>query len=144
MKKITPLLAVFIVLTASHTFGQNTKKIVFAYDKSGHLIEKKTPAFTLQELSKPLLPVDSTQLPLYQVSPVPGNTIIHIDQVNGPASRIRHMELYNLSGQLIRSIDSIESTNATIDVSELTGGLYLLVVTRITHEKEIHKIIIND
>ncbi len=116
-----------------------------SYDKSGNLQERKIQTINLGRFNSPSNTNDSLPQPAYfNVSPNPSNTFINIEVKDRSEFNTANIQLYTLTGQLIKTIPYYGENLKKIDVSGLLSGLYLLTINYSPNEREIHKIIIND
>ena len=70
----------------------------------------------------------------FRIYPNPARDQLMIEHAGG----ILHIEVYNLTGQLLRSIQDDTGTSATIDISELNKGIYFL---NISSEKGMNNVV---
>jgi len=67
---------------------------------------------------------ESTELEAMHIFPNPANSWVRID--GHAAAQVHRVEVYNLSGQLVRSHTLQQSGNGIIDVSALPPGMYVV------------------
>lgn len=69
---------------------------------------------------------DQSELTLEEVSiyPNPANTEVTMSSTNG--AEITSIQVYSLEGSLVKSINRINSRNATMDIADLEKGLYIV------------------
>ena len=81
--------------------------------------------------------VDNT-ISLY---PNPANTLVYVNAINTNES-LEAVTIYDVIGKNVSSISKINSNQATLDVSTLAKGVYLVEITSQNNLKLIKKLII--
>jgi hypothetical protein len=60
----------------------------------------------------------------FRLYPNPVSNVLTIDYLNNP----ERIEIYNLAGMKVRTIDNIRTPSVNINTSELPTGMYMIVV----------------
>ncbi len=104
----------------------NTNMIV-----DGTKVEITQVEDVLKEKNNETVKVSSKAILLY---PNPANTIVQVD-LDESYERINKIQIYNSTGQLVRSIQDIHTENIAIDISNLENGIYIMRF--LTNENDI-------
>ena len=75
------------------------------------------------------------------VYPNPTNDFIHV-KMNNSNEKFENIVLYNVLGESVKKVTTIDSNQTTIDVSDLTKGVYLLEITSENKLKLTKKLVI--
>ena len=75
------------------------------------------------------------------VYPNPSNDFIHV-KMNNSNEKFENIVLYNVLGESVKKVTTIDSNQTTIDVSDLTKGVYLLEITSENKLKLTKKLVI--
>ena len=75
------------------------------------------------------------------VYPNPSNDFIHI-KMNNSKEKLENIMLYNVLGETVKKVTTIDSSQTTIDVSDLSKGIYLLEITSENKLKLTKKLVI--
>jgi len=105
----------------------NNMQSLFFYQNDK--IYKMTASY--QKVTKPVAIVETHCNMSLRVYPNPTNGQLTISLPNpseGGAYTAENVEIYNVMGQKLLSIESLKSTETTIDVSHLANGMYFLKV----------------
>jgi hypothetical protein len=82
---------------------------------------------------------DANSLVLY---PNPATNLVQIDLV-GTNEQLKKVVFYDLLGKAVKVLDHIGSERLSVDISNLSKGVYLVEISTSTHLKQIKKLIIH-
>jgi choice-of-anchor B domain-containing protein len=102
--------------------GYNGAWNVYPYFESGNIvISDRTEGFILVNSS--LLSVTENDISDLRIYPNPSSDRINISSGSNEMSSI---EVYNIYGQMVYSVDRIEDTSITLNISSYTDGIYFI------------------
>ena len=77
-----------------------------------------------------------------QIYPNPANDFVNID-LTGPFYEKNEITIYNVLGQLVKTLKSVEPSKVQIDISDLVAGLYYVTVKTNNNLLLTTKLIVN-
>lgn len=120
------------------------EKLVFAYDKSGNLIERKLQVFPMFRLSSPDHPADSTVIPAVQslnIYPNPAHDKLVVEGPLPDEVKRAEMTLMNAIGQVMLR-DYYYGEPKMIPVNDVENGIYILSFKYSQKENYAYKIVV--
>ncbi|WP_299311688.1 lytic polysaccharide monooxygenase [uncultured Aquimarina sp.] len=117
-------------------------------DEDNLVLVSKNEGFTIYFTTTPtepvcnILSINSFDKLGLTVFPNPANSIINISGVSKLNGAV--VQLVSLTGAIIKSSRVSEVSTYSIDVSDVTSGLYLLTLESVTGEKSMTKVFVNE
>ncbi len=135
---------VLMACCAPAVYNAQEEKLVFTYDKSGNLIERKLQVFPMFRLSNPDHPSDSTVIPVVQslhIYPNPANDKLIVEGPLPDEVKRAEVMLINSIGQVMLR-DYYFGEPKMIPVSDVGNGIYILSFKYSQKENYAYKIVV--
>lgn len=145
------LFSLIFLLFIGSCIGQTMDHVVFDYDNAGNQVKRHLVDLDSKQNTMPVKDIkDITESDLikadiyddikYYPNPVKDELYLKWELVND--NKVRSISLYNLNGQLLRTVNNLEKDNSyTFSFQQLPQGIFNLILNYSTGEKKSLKII---